>query len=48
MLKYKNGEYEEHKARIVALGYQTAINNDKISISSQPSRQLHRMLQYVW
>jgi hypothetical protein len=21
-LKYKNGEYEKHKARIVALGYQ--------------------------
>ena len=28
--------------------FHSDINNDKISISSQPSRQLHRLLQYAW
>jgi hypothetical protein len=27
-IKYKNGEYERHKARIVALGYQQRKNVD--------------------
>ena len=30
-LKYKNGEYERHKARIVALGYQQRKNVDYVA-----------------